>query len=232
MNEVSKISGVKSYKDRHKATLMDTFNSDKDVYFNARKIPIKKFPVNKIDAMDSKFIIDSKYLSKPESKVSHVKLWDFFCNSKKIRFFTSLQDSSNLISCTFESGFISVFINCEQNYKGSNSRSCVDSSIIKINHEVYRIINPELDTLIDHLRLFFKNYREYLNNNKNTPFKFDSIEEISLFSKVIVKFLSFINIPSFEKFLINSEKINYLNDDLFESLNIQNKSIEIQSIYP
>jgi len=231
---ISKINGVKSYKDRNRATMIDTFNSDKDVYFNAKKIPIKKLRVNTIDAMDSKLVIDSKYLSRPESRVSFEKLWDFFKNSKKIRFFTSIQNNDNLISCTFESGFISVFINCQQNLYSNNEinpKQCLDSSIIRINQDIHRIVSPELDKLINQLQLFFSRYQEFLKNNKTVHLETDEIYKHSFFSQFILKFINFINIPSVDKFLINLEKETHLNDDSFESMAIQSKSIEIQSIY-
>jgi hypothetical protein len=232
---ISKIDGVKSYKDRHRSTMIDTFNSDKDVYFNARKIPIKKLLVKTVDAMDSKLIIDSKYLSKPESRVSVEKLWDFFKNSKKIRFFTSIQDTNNLISCTFESGLISVFVNCQQNlYSNSknNQKRCFDSSIIRINQDIHRIVSPELNALIDQLQLFFNNYQEFLKNNKIGNFKNTPIQKHSFFSQMLLKFVNFFNIPSVDKFLIVLDNESHLNDASFESFAFQGMSIEIQSIYP
>jgi hypothetical protein len=232
---ISKISGVKSYKDRHRTTMLDTFNSDRDVYFNARKIPIKKLPVNKIDAMDSKYIIDSKYLSKPESRVSSEKLWEFFKNSKKIRFFTSIQKPNNLISCTFESGFISVFINCQQSKifnQENDIKYCLDSSIIRINQDIHRIVSPELDFLVEQLKLFFVNYQDFLNSNKTKDIKMNEIQNSSFFSRLLIRMLNFFNMPSVDKFLINLDKANHLNDDTFESLAVQSKYIEIQSIYP
>jgi hypothetical protein len=231
---IGKFNKGKYNSEDYNTSNLETFNSGKDVYYDAKRIPIN-IDSFKIINNNSDLLIDSKFLKKPISRISSDKILNFLRLSNKVRFFVSNRDPKKLVSCTFSNGSISVFINCHQIYQDNSQKLCKDSSIVKIDEEIYRIVSPELESIVRYINYFYESYNSHLNTSVDGKVNISDILEKKYQSNIMTKFLDFLknfNYPSLDKFFISMDKINHLSDEDFDNVILNHKFIEIQKIYP
>jgi hypothetical protein len=234
-NLIGKFKRSKYNLEEYNNNTLDSFNSGKDVYYDVKRIPIKIDSFKIISNNFSDLKIDSIFYKKPISKISSDKILNFLKLSNKIRFFISNRDSKNLVTCTFENENVTVFINCHQICLDPTKQSCKDSSIINIDGEIYRLVDPELTQIIEYLNYFYNSYCNILSKSVNGNVNLTEILYKRKSENLISKFLDFLknfNYPSLDKFFISMEKINHINDEDFDDFILNSKSIEIQKIYP
>ena len=229
-NFISKVKGVKSHLEQNKKTKIEYFDTAKDIYYDAKKIPLNnKFVFHE----EEEIVLDSKFKDRPESLFTSDKLWDLFNYSTRVRFFTSNRNSRNLISCSYSLGDISVFINCDQL---EDYQQCKDSSIVSINDEVYRIPENTLNNLIWCVVKFYESYHYYSNNSPNGEFDVSVIQVKNKNKKTLIEkimdYIYGINLPNIEKYLYLLNTYSDLNDDYLNKSLLKNKKYEIQKIYP
>lgn len=233
-NFISKVKGVKTHQQQRQQTKLESFNSATDVYYDAKKIPIKtkvfKENISKEDLRENSF--DSSYEQRPSAGISSEKLWEFFKYCSKVRFFTSNQNPSHLVSCTYELGNIIVFVNCDQL---KSQKLCKDNSIITVNQDVSRLVGEPLETIIWCLQKFFESYLYYLKKSKDGNVDVSVIKifvEKKTFLEKVVDLITSFNLPSVDKYFREVENESVFNDRDFRDALFNNKKIQIQKIYP
>lgn len=228
-NLISKVKGVKSHLEQNKKTKIEYFDTAKDIYYDAKKIPLKS---NFVRYEEDEVLLDGKFKDRPEAFFTSEKLWDIFNYSTKVRFFISNRNSRNLVSCNYSIGDISVFINCDQL---EDYQLCKDSSVIYLGDEIYRIPDNVLYNLTWCVVKFYESYYYYSHNSPNGEFDVSVIQvknkKKKTLTEKVMDYIYGINLPNIEKYLqlLNS---SHLNDDYLEKSFLKNKKYEIQKIYP
>ena len=239
---LGKILGVKTNREMNKKSFVDGGDITEGLYSDVPKIPIDKNTPSfkKTLISEGPTLVGS---SPPYCKVSTDYLYNFFENAKNIRFYTKINDESELVLALVEDGRISLAINLHHIVSGKPS--CLDNSTVTIKGndkdlstgQSYLLSTADLEILIPKIKNFYDQYRDL--SEQMEPIDYNLIqdleepEEKSLFLRIMDWFG--LNRPPvncytmFDK-AVAEEEGNLTNYSFYNELNLDRK-ITIERLF-